>query len=471
MNSTAIYMAIEAIAKVSAKNAKQELLALHLADPQFKDVIVRSLDPFTTYGIARKFNVEPNGSNADFDAGTYGLLDDLARRSLTGNNAKDALTGELARLNPASAELLWRIIKKDLRAGFGDSSVNKVAKGTIATFPYQRCSLPKDTKLKEWDWVGGIISQEKADGMYCNTNHEESGVVELRTRQGNLLPVEKFPEIEWEIRNRILPGSQNHGELLVEVDGVVAPRQIGNGILNRIIDGGDFATNERPILKVWDQIPLHAVVPKGKWEVGYGARLSGILAQLKKPLPEVRPAEIPYFGDKPAISLIDTRIVYSLKEAFQHYIEYLRQGKEGTVIKKRTAIWKDGTSKEQIKLKLEVPVELEVYGYEEGNGKNAELFGSLCCRSADDLLRVNVSGFTDAMRKHIWENIDEWTAGGKIITVLSNSIMEISASNERCSLFLPRFTEERKDKTTANTLAEIRNEFANAIEKLEDLEA
>lgn len=38
------------------------------------------------------------------------------------------------------------------------------------------------------------------------------------------------------------------------------------------------------------------------------------------------------------------------------------------------------------------------------------MFGSLKCRTSDRLLEVNVSGFSDALRKEIQDNIEEWTA-------------------------------------------------------------
>ena len=473
MNSTLYFNVIETIANTPGKNDKQKLLESWMGDKDFADIIVRSLNPFITYGIAKRFPVVPNGTNADFDASTIDLLNDLASRGLTGNAAKDALGEHLARLNEGSYELLWRIILKDLRAGFGDSSVNKVAKGTIPTFPYQRCCLPKDSNLDEWDWENGIISQEKADGMYCNTNKDQGGVITMTTRQGNPLPVERFPEIEWEIQNTVLPDTQTHGEILVEVDGVVVKRAIGNGIINRVLDGGDFLPNERPVLRVWDQIALSSVAPKCKINHAYSSRLAVLLKQLQALLPMHKPSEVtPLFYTGKAVQLIETRIVHSIKEAYAHYLEVLRRKGEGTIVKKKEAIWKDGTSKDQVKLKLEAPCELEVYGYEDGNGKNAAMFGSLKCRTSDHLLAVNVSGFSDALRREIWENIEEWTGngqGGAIITVVSNEILEPSASNPLHSLFLPRFEERRRDKDEADTLKRVYEQFDAAINALEDI--
>lgn len=215
--------------------------------------------------------------------------------------------------------------------------------------------------------------------------------------------------------------------------------------------------------RVWDQIPLTAVVRKGKYEVPYAQRLSGLITQLAP----LKPHAVGGQARSPAIAVIDTKIVKSLAEAYRHYSALLKEGKEGTIIKTKEAIWKDGTSKEQIKLKLEAPCELEVVGFNDGNGKNAELFGSLICRSSDGLLEVNVSGFSDALRLIIHNDREDWM--GAIITVMSNSIMEISPSNKLCSLFLPRFVERRRDKDVADDLPRIREQFAAAIRAVEDL--
>lgn len=114
-----------------------------------------------------------------------------------------------------------------------------------------------------------------------------------------------------------------------------------------------------------------------------------------------------------------------------------------------------------------------MFGWNDGEGKNADMFGSLQCRTCDHLLEVNVSGFSDALRREIWENIDEWTGngqGGAIITVISNEILLPSQSNPLHSLFLPRFEERRHDKDKADSLQRVFEQFEAAIKKLEDIE-
>ncbi len=450
MSSDAIFDLIERVAASSGKNDKIALLEGNRDDADLKRALEYAYSPFKTYGIRKR--PETIGANVghEFDNGTWELLDDLIHRRLTGNSAIEAVQGEMTALSAKSAELFWRIVTKDMRAGFSESTCNKVWKGLIPDFPYMRCSLPKDAKLNEFDWKLGVISQEKADGMFANLDYEPSGIVRITSRQGSPFPMEAFELLEKEVKARLSDGLQYHGELLVTRDGAILPREIGNGILNSVLSGGSFAPNERPLYMIWDAIPLLSVVTKGKYEVPYIKRLATINRTLKLTTGEY-------------VALIETRVYHSLSDAYGHYRDLLKKGKEGTIIKNPHAIWKDGTSKEQVKLKLEFEVELEVYGFEEGNGKNADTFGALKCKSSCGQLLVSVSGFTDAKRREIHENRDDWGSGA-VITVRANSIMRPSESSEFHSLFLPRFVERRLDKTSADDLARIEAQQQAAME-------
>ena len=157
------------------------------------------------------------------------------------------------------------------------------------------------------------------------------------------------------------------------------------------------------------------------------------------------------------IEIIPTRVVKSLKEAYAHAAELMKQGMEGTVIKHPKAIWKDGTSKEQVKLKLEFEVDLEIEGIVEGRPgtKNEGRAGSFACRTSDGKLKVDVTVKNEALRDRVDANPDEFI--GKIIPVTANDILEPSESNILHSLFLPRMTEAdyRLDKTTADSLERV----------------
>lgn len=451
ITSDDVFDMIETIASTSSKNEKEALIRANLNSSIFELALIATLDPFTTFGIKKRPPVDCNGSGL-FSRDTWGILDSLKMRELTGNEAILTVKLEMERLTQKSAELFWRIISKDLRAGFSESTVNKAKKGLIPTFPYMRCSLIKDAKLEEWPWDDGVISQEKADGMFANIDNEESGIVNISSRQGSQFPSEKFPDIVREMQNGMVKGMQYHGEMVVFRDENLCERQDGNGVLNSVLNGGDFAENERPVYLVWDAIPLSEVKPKGKYTVGYKERLGNIHHNLsRQPLL--------------SIGLIPTRIVNSLEGAMAHCGELLEQGKEGTIIKHPKAIWKDGKSKEQVKLKLEVDVDLKVIAIQPGRqGTRVEgRAGALTCETSDGLLRVDVTVKNEAMRDHVDANPDEWL--NSIIAVRANQLLKPSESNPLHSLFLPRMVEAnyRTDKSIADSLEEVVAQFESAI--------
>lgn len=458
--ASSVLAAIEKIAATSSKLEKDALIKqAGTSSPMFMKVCKAAYDPFITYGIAtmpeRPADAAPGVNTLDEPA-WWDILNDLASRKLSGDAARQAVIKALVFLDEPSRQLFTRIIRKDLRAGFSEGSINRAFKGTIPEFPYMRCSLPDKSNMDKWNWSNGIISQEKADGMFANVSVDTVGNIWVTSRQGSPIPLDNLPLLKHAIEATIARETQSHGELTVYRDGVVLPREEGNGMLNSVIQGGALDEGCTIRLDLWDQIPLYAVQPKGKYDVGYSQRLKALLEGMKQG------------GDHPVvkqhIGVIPTRIVRSREQAIAHYQELLRKGKEGTICKAPDAIWRDGTSKDQVKLKLEVDIDLKVVRVLEGTAgtKNEGRPGSLECSTSCGKLLTSVTVKNEAMRAKIEEDPAKWE--GAIMVVRANSIMPPSDSNELHSLFLPRFVEAeaRLDKAVADDLETVRSIFANA---------
>ena len=323
----------------------------------------------------------------------------------------------------------------------------------IPEYPYQRCSGLKNVDIKTFNWDQGVISQKKADGMYDNVNVAANGEITILSRGGKICPQDEFQDLIVEIKRTFPKGTQSHGEMLVMRNGKELPRQIGNGLLNSIIQGEKFPDGDRPLYVVWDQIPLSSAVTKGKCEIPYSERFTSLSNQLES-----------VKHDNMSIQLVDSKIVHNMEEAMIHYREMVSQGFEGTILKDRNAGWKDGTSKFQVKLKVEADCDLEIIGFNPGSGKNAATFGSINVRSSDGLLEVNLTGFTDDHRLEIWNKHESMI--GTIIAVKANSIMPPSGTNSKYSLFLPRFLEFRTDKTEADNLQRVKDQFDEALKSM-----
>jgi hypothetical protein len=82
------------------------------------------------------------------------------------------------------------------------------------------------------------------------------------------------------------------------------------------------------------------------------------------------------------------------------------------------------------------------------------MVGSLIVASSDRLVEASISGFSDDLRQEITDDIDSWMGG--IVTLMYNERISSKGRVGVDSLFLPRFTERRYDKTVANSSKEIK---------------
>lgn len=440
---------INEVAATSSRNEKEAILRRNADNETLKSVFKAAYDPTINYFIKKIPPYTTMGGKIDLSTAIT-LLDDLKNRVFTGQAALDLLGRILGTCeNQDDAKVIELIIQRDLKCGATDSTANKVWKGLIPEFPYMRCALPKDAKFKDWAWSAGVYSQLKADSMFANLDiisSAEGGVI-LTSRNGSEMPTEKFQKVVDYALDMIPLGYRLTGELQVKKAGKILPREIGNGILNSVLKGGDFGEDEEPVYSAWDIIPLEFAKPGGKYKVPYSQRFT----ELQNMIDE----------EGTPVHLIPTRIVYSLEEAYDHYFELIAQGLEGTVVKNPAGTWFDGTSKDQIKLKVEFDCDLEIVEFRAGNGKNEKTFGSIRCVSSDGLIDVNVGiGFTDKQREEIWSKRDEVI--GKIMTVKSNMVLAADKNGIQ-SLFLPRHLEIREDKSTADSRDRVVEQFESII--------
>jgi DNA ligase-1 len=421
MSSAETQMLLEIIANTPSTEEKRALAREFLEVQFFKDVVRYAYSPFLSYHL-RGITVTGKGAN-EFGQEAFALLDRLSRRTLSGNDARETVAGFLGTLEPLSRELFTRILNKDLRTGLSVKGWNAACPGLIPEFGYMRCSLPNAVDLSRWNWKEGVFSQEKADGIFVNVTCKD-GTVSVNTRKGHPLGIQHFPKLEKEFR---LFSGQFHGELLVKISGTIADRKTGNGLINSVMKGGSFQETVEPVFVFWDYVTDR--------RLPYRDRFKGLVEKCF------------YLS----ATIVNTKIVYSQEEAREHFEEILSRGGEGTVLKTKYGMWKDGVSKEQVKLKAERDCELMILDFVEGLGKYQDTLGAITCGSRDGVLRVNVSGFTDREREDIWNARDDLR--GAIVTVRYNE--KIRNKEGKWSLFLPRFIEIRHDKTTADSFYEI----------------
>jgi DNA ligase-1 len=443
----------DALQRAAATNSKKDKLAIVQTLGDVREWLRFALDASFVYFLSEDTFPDNAGysgievlGDADRD-----LIHALSDRHVTGDLAIDAVLQRLKVLTPKSQEVLRRILLKDLRCGVGVTIVNTAFPDLVFDPPYMRCSLPKDSHMDKWAWSDGIFVQLKADGMFANVQVNDAREVLITSRQGSPFPHGALDHLEQQLASILKPGTVTMGELTVYNRGELCERQIGNGILNSLAQGGALPEGHWVHFDAWDQIPIHAWVAKGTYAARYDERFEQLQDQITRA------------GQQAAVRVIDTKVVHSRAEALAIYKSYLARGLEGVICKHPSTIWRDGDSRDQVKFKLEVTVDLKIVGYRPGTpGKRTEkTFGAVVARTLDDRLEVGVSGFKRDIEQYIHEHRDELL--DTVIAVKANGVMEPTGEDKIFSLFSPRFAELRRDKIKADTLEEVQAQFEQAV--------
>jgi hypothetical protein len=400
-------------------------------DGELREVIRLTLDPFTQFYIRKIPAYTKNDSVEHSLVWALGELYKFSSRELTGNKAIDHLKYMLTCLTIDDALVLERIIKKDLKCGVSVATVNDVWMGLIKEYPVMLCSAYNQKLVDKITFPAYV--QLKEDGMRFNAivKHTEIGSsVEYRSRNGKELDLLGNLDDEF-IAMSNLCDTVFDGELLVMIDGKVADRQTGNGILSKA-GKGTLTVSEAALVcaTVWDTLS-YIYFADSHCPTPYSQRLDKLTSQVSA-------------CGSDRIMLVPSNTVDTIEEAQVIFEGYLADGKEGIILKSMNGDWGDKRSKDQIKFKGELECDLVVTGVETGTGKYQGMLGSLICASSDNLISVGVgSGFNDEQRRSLGSDMV-----GKVIAVKYNA--RIVNKQGGHSLFLPIFIEVRDDKDVAD---------------------
>ena len=425
----------EQLAADSSRNAKIAILERNKDNDLLKRVIFLALDPFTQFYI-RKIPVYDQADGCNTLEFALDDLVELSSRRVTGNAAIEHLRSHLRNLSPGDAQVLERIISKDLKCGVSEGTVNAVWPGLIHEYP---CMLASAYDQKLIDKVKfPAYAQLKLDGMRFNAI-VRNGAVEFRSRNGKEIqiadPMFALPFIA-------MAGDTNvvfDGELLVRgKDGKFLDRKTGNGILNKAVKGTQSkAEGEMVCATLWDAI-LFEDFEKGIDKTPYQERFVELQNSVK------------YAADD-RVSVVWNKEVKTIDEAREIFERFLAEGQEGVILKTKDMIWENKRSKSQIKFKGELECDLKVVDWVEGTGKNVGRLGALVLESADGLIQVGLgTGFSDADRDSITR-----ADVGRIVAVKYNARITDKRKGVD-SLFLPVFIEFRDDKAVADSSKDIK---------------
>lgn len=184
MISDDILRLLDDVAVTGVRAEKERLLEHALSHNLFRRVAAYAYDPFITFGITPP-KVETKGkvSFNDDSEWLWSIVKGLANRSISGGEANRLVLNTMTTLNQPSADLLWRILSKDLRCGITAKTLNKVEPGFISTFEVMLSQHYEARRIQEFP----VAVEPKMDGLRAMCVLQ-GGVGAFYSRVGNEFP-------------------------------------------------------------------------------------------------------------------------------------------------------------------------------------------------------------------------------------------------------------------------------------------
>lgn len=433
---------IKLLQNTSSTKEKESILKQNSDNTELREFLRLTHCPSVVYGVGAKTYPAANTTGKLEDIGaifhTAYLLDSRER---TGHAAIETLKELQGDLSQEYAELLRYVVLKDARINLGAKTINKIWKNLIVDIPYQRCSLLDEGVIERIEKADHVFVQLKADGVFAVLTPNG-----MFTRNGNKFP-KQFVDNFSKIRNSSVC---YEGEVVWYSDDSDKPlaREVSNGLTNSVVQGGEVGGSYYPVFMIWNAIPF-ADWQNGECDIAYKNRFARVVADVRN-------------ANSHNTTVIPTTKVSGIQQVMSINSIYLKDGYEGVIVKFPEAGWKYNTSKDCIKVKVEVEVDMRIVSVEEANGKNVGMVGRINVESSDGKVWCGVNATGPASeRKKFWNNRNDMIA--QVITCKANDLLE-SDSKEGYSLFLGRadVRDVRTDKGGCDDLPRILEIFKSA---------
>lgn len=407
----------------------------------FLGLLKACYNPFVTFGVKQVPDTVGvvNAENPWLDFNE--LLLKLSKRELTGNAARDAIEEMAYRFDTDE----WNnfcapVIRRDMRAGISEKTINKICKGTEYEIPVFGCQLATNSEGRP-EMAGVKRLEPKLDGvrvlMMVVPNDEQVTVVSF-SRNGKIF--ENFTHIENQIAN-------NWSKLIRHT---IASAQLQQGfVLDGEVIGNSFQELMRQarrkenvqaadsVFHIFDILPLHDF-RLGHWNAQLHKRMK-ILEQMRHVVDELPNVELL------SHIVVDLDTAAGRDQLDRYAKDMVAAGYEGIMIKNTTAPYECKRNTFWMKWKPTLTVDLTVIGIEEGTGRNVGRLGALVCEGVDDgkFIQVNVgSGYSDEDRDNYWQN------SNSVIGRTAEILCDVISQNQdgTYSLRFPRFVRFRDDK-------------------------
>ena len=368
------------------------------------------------------------------------LMLQLSQRRLTGHAARDAIQSTAERFDSEEWNtFLAPVLRRDLRAGISDKTINKICKKTDYEIPIFGCQLATNSEGRP-EMKGVKRLEPKLDGVrvLLMVIPSDFGDVTTICFSRNGKQFDNFGHIEEQVRENWIKIARGHQNALI--NGFVLDGEVIGNTFQELMRQARRKTDvqaDDSVFNVFDIIPL-SDFREGHWNAQLRKRID-ILEHIRHVVDTMPNVEL-----LPHI-MVDLDTAAGKDQLERYAKDNVNAGFEGIMIKELEAPYICKRSTDWMKWKPTLTVDLEVVGVEEGTGRNLGRLGALVCHGVDDgkEITVNVgSGFSDADRDDYWTNRN--LVIGRTAEVLCDVItMNMDGTY---SLRFPRFVRFRDDK-------------------------
>lgn len=368
------------------------------------------------------------------------LLNQLRHRQLTGNAALEAIDRMSERFDSGEWNTFCApVIRRDLRAGVSEKTINKICKKTEYEIPVFGCQLATNSEGRP-EMKGTKRLEPKLDGvrvlMFVIPSDFGDVTTVCYSRNGKVF--DNFTHIEEQVRDNWLKIARGHQNALI--NGFVLDGEVIGNTFQELMRQARRKTDvqaDDSVFNIFDIIPL-SDFREGHWNAQLRKRID-ILEHIRHVVDTMPNVEL-----LPHI-MVDLDTAAGKDQLERYAKDNVNAGFEGIMIKELEAPYICKRSTDWMKWKPTLTVDLEVVGVEEGTGRNLGRLGALVCHGVDDgkEITVNVgSGFSDVDRDDYWINRN--LVIGRTAEVLCDVITQ--NQDGTYSLRFPRFVRFRDDK-------------------------
>jgi len=397
-------------------------------------------NPYVTFGVRKVSDtvgiVDAENPWSEFNT----LLTMLSQRDLSGNAALDAINEMSERFDSIEWNTFCApVIRRDLRAGISDKTINKICKKTQYEIPIFGCQLATNSEGRP-EMKGTKRLEPKLDGvrvlMMVIPGASEGITTVCYSRNGKVF--DNFGHIEKQISDNFVKIARGHQNALI--NGFVLDGEVIGNTFQELMRQARRKTDvqaDDSVFNIFDIIPL-SDFREGHWNAQLRKRIA-ILEHIRHVVDTMPNVEL-----LPHI-MVDLDTAAGKDQLERYAKDNVNAGFEGIMIKELEAPYICKRSTDWMKWKPTLTVDLEVVGVEEGTGRNLGRLGALVCHGVDDgkEITVNVgSGFSDTDRD------DYYTNRNLVIGRTAEVLCDVITQNQdgTYSLRFPRFVRFRDDK-------------------------